>query len=564
MAVIGTLAVKVVANAGQLFTGLGRAATVVSSFGIGVDKAMQSIAGSVLSLVRPSVASTLALAGLSGGMVYLISHTFTTIHEINKLADSLGASTEQIVDLQQAAKRSGTNVDAMGGALHDLNSLLGDAQAGSYTASIALARVGISAESVAKTNAADAFRTIAESIQAITDPVQRAAAAYSVWGSKAAELLPVLSAGAQGIDAAAKKASELGLAFSRIEGGKVDEAAKAMGRIKDVFDAVVRQFAIQLAPMLEQFANWLEKSATEAVNLKTIGIDAFSAIAGGVSFVIDSLGQLQKRIAEIGIGLQTMKVGFAQVGEWGANAFKGIGGAFAEGVSGLGEWTGLWRGMTDEERKAGAENIDFTSGFIKQLEDMMKAAEGIKTNRGDDWKVYFDSLRTGATSSGNAIGGLSAVISKWGEDVEKARLAASKLAADRFARVFAKGQEVIKETESPLESFAEKMNELNFLLGAGAVSWQIYGRAASGALSSLEAANHLADIHRPEALQRGTGAAQSAVNNYEDVYRQKGEDPQERVRRVLEQSRDIQQRQERLAERTARALESLDFKDVKF
>lgn len=128
---------------------------------------------------------------------------------------------------------------------------------------------------------------------------------------------------------------------------------------------------------------------------------------------------------------------------------------------------------------------------------------------------------------------------------EKAIADEKAKAADALKK---QGEAITREFMTPQEKFEEKVADLNRLVNAGAISWNIYNKAIGKAVDELKQANkqtdRLANPRKPiAAARRGTSAAFSAQRQSE---------------RHLKEMRDKQKQQVEEQKKTNQILASID------
>src|SRR6185312_2010754 len=108
--------------------------------------------------------------------------------------------------------------------------------------------------------------------------------------------------------------------------------------------------------------------------------------------------------------------------------------------------------------------------------------------------------------------------------------------------------------KTPVDHFRDKLKEMNlFLQGTG--NLDAYSRGVGKLVNELEKAHQLSEIKLPSALQGGTAAATSAINQAEALNNRKlREKPEDRVRRIMEQSVEIERQQLEYQRKIADAL----------
>src|SRR5690606_34764598 len=99
-----------------------------------------------------------------------------------KLADRLGLTTEALAGLNHAAELSGVSQESLSRSMEKMLNTIGEAAGGSKTATVALGRLGLSAEQMASMSADQQLAAIADGLNSVASPAERAAAAQDIFG----------------------------------------------------------------------------------------------------------------------------------------------------------------------------------------------------------------------------------------------------------------------------------------------------------------------------------------------------------------------------------------------
>jgi hypothetical protein len=227
-----------------------------TEFTAGLNKAMQelqSFVGKASSFVSKPAAIIGGIVGI-GGLGAGLTEGLSQIAETAKGADKLGISMRDMAAFQLLA---GGASEQMNHALGRLNATIGGARAGSEEAAKKLAAVGLSAQSFAGKNTADAYRTLSDAIARIPDSAQRAFVAHELLGKGGAELVGILQRGSAAFDQAGKRAQDYGMILDREVAQRAIDAERATAGLGNAIKALWQQVSIQAAPALEKFSNVL-------------------------------------------------------------------------------------------------------------------------------------------------------------------------------------------------------------------------------------------------------------------------------------------------------------------
>lgn len=454
-----------------------------------------------------------AAAGAAGGLLLLARNSAEAIDATAKLADRLGTTTEALVGLQHNANLAGSSGEELakgleklgvnlakaaagGGAAADsiagldgsaaaeglagisagagtavrslgalglsadslaglelggdLDDDLAGITAGAGPAGAALAALGLSAANLAGMDRIAATGEIADALNRIQNPAQKAAYAVALFGKAGQNLLPMLSAGSEGIRQAQEEAEKLGLTFRRVDAAKVEAANDAMSRIGTVITSVGQSLAIGLAP-------YIEAAATKFTELRTAGLDFGEITSKGLEFVEGAIGFVADTAQRLkGIFMEVR----ASVTDFIGASLTGIG-QLGEAIAGfINRLTGsnleLGEGLQDMGE---AVRIRAAEEWAKSQVEKSKAPPSRRV--GD----FFASLRGEADAAAQAAVGAGQSIAAIGPDV-----AAQLKEAQKEQEEWAKKAESFKDSiKTPLEEYQAKVKEIRELAARGLI-----------------------------------------------------------------------------------------------
>lgn len=280
MAVIGTLAVNVVARTKQFNDPLKGARKQLAGFGKQTDLVSKSL---------KAFGATLLAAVSIRAIGSFVQGQLVTIDALAKTADRLAISTEKLGAFQFAAGLAGVSVEEFNLGLDQFNRRLGESQLGSGQAKRAFDLLGLSSKELLKLSLDQRFAKVADAIQGQKDQTLKAQAAYDLFGRSGTKLLNTLELGSRGLAETEKQFRSLGLAVSREEAAKIEQFNDSLSTLKQTLGGVGRELVIDVSPEAVDFV----KQLTEGVRiLRSFGGDGGTQPRqrGGAERLISAFG----------------------------------------------------------------------------------------------------------------------------------------------------------------------------------------------------------------------------------------------------------------------------------
>lgn len=338
------------ASAGSLIFEL---AADVSRLRTDMASAQREIKSSLASIAKSSAATAVMVGAqfamsFARGFANSIQAAIDQGDAFGKLAQRIGTTTEAFSGLAYAGQFAGVSTDSLTTSFKGLNKAFIDAENPASTAAIAFNALGLNFRELKAQDPATAFTQIAEKVAGFSDGAEKAAAVTAIFGKAGQELIPMLNAGAEGLEAARKEAEALGLIIS-------DETAAAMGdlnddmqRLKNIGTGVAAQFAQALIPAFEVLVE-IAKEATEQGSLW--------------NSVLEFGKQAARELIAVVIALTGV---IAQAGKSMATFAKAVGQAFK------GDFSGAWDTLK--------EGVQVAKVNLGQLNDQVgRVIEGTST-----------------------------------------------------------------------------------------------------------------------------------------------------------------------------------------
>jgi len=242
-----------------------------------------------------------ALAG-AAGLGLLVKKSLETNDALAKTADKLGITTQSLAGLQHAANLTGVAQTTLTKALTKQQKAIFNADRGVLTYKQHFDALGLSTEALKQQSPDEQFKTIAEALKNVESQTQKTAIAYDIFGGRGTALINTLALGRDGLEAAAAEADALGLAVSRVDAAKIEQANDSFTRLKGVAAGVGNAIAANVAPYITALATQFVNAAKEAGGMSNFIGRALDNVVGAVGFVKDSFRGLQVVWALLKVG----------------------------------------------------------------------------------------------------------------------------------------------------------------------------------------------------------------------------------------------------------------------
>lgn len=179
---------------------------------------------------------------------------------VDKMAARVGLSAETLQEWSFAAKRAGTSPEALENGLKDLSKHMAEIASGSDTTSSAATlfkALGIAVKDAGGKirPVAEVFEEFADAIKRNEDPALRTRMAMAALGEGGRSLIPMMSAGSEGLRKMSKQARDLGLVMSSEDVAAAANLTDHLDDMRAVFGSIGTTIGAKLAPVVVRLAD---------------------------------------------------------------------------------------------------------------------------------------------------------------------------------------------------------------------------------------------------------------------------------------------------------------------
>lgn len=243
-----------------------------AAFEKGSKRAETRMSGFEKNMSRASSAVKTAFVGMLG--VFAVDQILSVgkagleyASSLGEVAQQLGVTTKALQEYRYAASQAGIEQGEMDQALSQLTRRLGDAAQGSKPLQAAFDKLGVN---IRDTNghvkdAGDVIPLIAEGLQKIESPAERAAILVDLFGKAGQKLAPLLEGGAAGVNNLRDAAHKLGIVLDDGMIQDADEAADKLSAMKQVLEAKIAGFVASNIKQITELADKLFRLADAAL-----------------------------------------------------------------------------------------------------------------------------------------------------------------------------------------------------------------------------------------------------------------------------------------------------------
>lgn len=234
---IGSIAVNILAKTNRFSKGISDSRKGLNRFTGGLRKTIFSLKNFVG-----------ALAALAAGsaLTRFISNIAKADDQTAKFAGRLGVATQELLELQFAAERSGVSTSNLQQGLQRLTRRMGEAASGTGEAVAAFERLNLDAAKLAQLPLTERLKLIATQLKTVGDRSQQLAVLFKLVDTEGVGLINLFDQGAEGIEKFRARFNELQGDLGKLDDSKAQGLADAFTDLRTALEGFGRRVLVAI------------------------------------------------------------------------------------------------------------------------------------------------------------------------------------------------------------------------------------------------------------------------------------------------------------------------------
>ena len=275
---------------------------------LGVDEqgstaAVAQLDGAITDLVDVATQAAAVVIGFSVAIGSLAVSAASAADDVDKGSQAAAISTDAYQELAFAASQSGTSIDTVTKALGKQTMALTQLADGTGPAADALTGLGLTYDELAAMTPDQQFEATATAIAGLASEQEQLAVATAIYGEDMAQqLLPMLSAGGDGIAAMRDEAQALGLVMGEDSVAAGVLFTDTLDQVLSVVGAIKNTVGLALVPALTDLLSTLREWYTANAQLIQQRVSEWAeVIAAGIGRLV-SWFELANEVVQATLG----------------------------------------------------------------------------------------------------------------------------------------------------------------------------------------------------------------------------------------------------------------------
>lgn len=232
----------------------------------------------------------------TGLFANMIKNTIDAGDQIQKLSIRLNASTEALSEYKHVAETTGVSFQTLTTAWQRQTRRIAEATQGTGEAKKALEELGLSAQALNSLRPEQQFEVLADAMSQVDNQADKVRLAMRLWDTEGVALLQTIDQGAAGLQRYRAEARKAGATITQEMADKMADAKSAFQNLSTSGNALANTLAIQLVPMIQWTADWLNQALPTAIQSS---IKYFALFGKAINEGIQVLGEFMETRARL-------------------------------------------------------------------------------------------------------------------------------------------------------------------------------------------------------------------------------------------------------------------------
>lgn len=252
---LARLQVHLEAESSKLRAELEKTNKRLDKFGRRTQRTVDSVGAQFKRLERLVIGSAIAV-----GIQRAVSGVLETADKFDELSIRLGASTEALSQYKYVAEQTGVTFQTLNMGWQRMTRRVAEAAQGTGEAKAALKELGVDAAKLNQLKPERQFEILADALMNVGTESDRVRLAMKLFDSEGVALLQTMQGGSGAMQALRQEADRLGITMSKEMTQKASDARDAFGRVQAAINGVANEIVINLAPQMEETANFMTEA----------------------------------------------------------------------------------------------------------------------------------------------------------------------------------------------------------------------------------------------------------------------------------------------------------------
>lgn len=308
MSVIDDLVLRIKADVAGLVGGLAAGGKVVDNFVKKSTASFNKLDGAIKNVAAS--AAKWGIVGAAAGLAFLTKRSFESIDALNKMAEALSISTEQLSALHYAAERFDVPADRMNLALKTMSLNLSEAHVKGSRAAASLETIGLTAGKLSGLSVDEQFKKIADAMSSTASTADRVRVSTELFGKEGLRLSSMLKGGSSGLAEMEARARALGQVISQVDANKVSAAKDELEGLGSIFTGIGNTLAVKISPVLGHIAGQIVDWAVRTGIVEKAANFLYDAFVEVLKFINNGWQGIVIVLRATEVGILKMATGF--------------------------------------------------------------------------------------------------------------------------------------------------------------------------------------------------------------------------------------------------------------